>query len=49
VELAMKKGADAFVRDKRGKRVLEGEKGGDDRIKAFLKQCKSISSNSAEQ
>lgn len=36
----MKKGADAFVRDKRGKRVLEGDKGGDERIKMFLKQCK---------
>jgi hypothetical protein len=35
----MKKGADAFVRDKRGKKVLEGEKGGDERIKVFLKQC----------
>lgn len=40
VELAMKKGADAFVRDKRGKGVLEGEKGGDERIKVFLKQCR---------
>jgi hypothetical protein len=39
VELAMKKGADAFVRDKRGKRVLEGDKAGDERIKVFLKQC----------
>jgi hypothetical protein len=36
----MSKGADAFVRDKRGKRVLEGDKGGDERIRAFLKQCK---------
>jgi len=36
----MKKGADAFVRDKRGKRVLEGDKGADERIKMFLKQCK---------
>lgn len=35
----MSKGADAFVRDKRGKRVLEGDKGGDERIRAFLKQC----------
>jgi len=37
----MQKGADAFVRDRRGKRVLEGDKGGDERIKVFLKQCQS--------
>ena len=42
VELAMKKGADAFVRDRRGKRVLEGDKGADERIKVFLKQCKFV-------
>jgi hypothetical protein len=41
----MKKGADAFVRDKRGKKVLEGEKGGDERIRVFLKQCKPIRPN----
>lgn len=40
VELAVKKGADVFVRDKRNKRVLDGEKNGDDRIKMFLRQCK---------
>lgn len=40
VEVAMKRGADVFVRDKRGKRVLEGEKGADERIKVFLRQCK---------
>ena len=39
VELAVRQGADVFVRDKRGKRVLEGDKGGDERIKAFLRQC----------
>lgn len=38
----MKKGADAFVRDRRGKRVLEGDKGADERIKVFLKQCKFV-------
>ena len=38
----MKKGADSFVRDKRGKKVLEGEKGGDERIRMFLKQCKLL-------
>ena len=42
VELAMRKGADAFVRDRRGKRVLEGDKGADERIKVFLKQCKFV-------
>lgn len=40
VELAVKKGADVFVRDKRNKRVLDGEKNADDRIKMFLRQCK---------
>lgn len=29
-----------FLRDKRGKRVLEGEKGPDERVKSFLRQCK---------
>ena len=38
MELAVKRGADVFVRDKRGRRVLEHEKGGDERIKMFLKQ-----------
>lgn len=38
VELATKRGADAFVRDRRGKQVLEGDKNGDERIKAFLRQ-----------
>jgi len=38
----MKKGADSFVRDKRGKKVLEAEKGGDERIRVFLKQCKLV-------
>ncbi|KAE8539551.1 hypothetical protein D1P53_004653 [Cryptococcus gattii VGV] len=38
VELAVKKGADVFVRDKRNKRVLDGEKNADDRIKMFLRQ-----------
>jgi ankyrin repeat protein len=39
VELAVKRGADVFARDKKGRRVLEGEKGADERIKAFLRQC----------
>ncbi|ORY26692.1 putative Oxysterol-binding protein [Naematelia encephala] len=38
VELAVKRGADVFVRDRRGRRVLENEKGGDERIKVFLRQ-----------
>lgn len=41
VELCVKRGADVFVRDKKGRRVLEGEKGADERIKAFLRQCQS--------
>lgn len=39
VELAVKRGADVYVRDRRGKRVLEGEKGADERVKVFLRQC----------
>ena len=39
MEQAVKKGADVFLRDKRGKRVLEGEKHADEKIKAFLRQC----------
>lgn len=42
VELAVKRGADVFVRDKRGRRVLD-EKSGDERIKAFLRQCAYMS------
>ncbi|WWC71885.1 uncharacterized protein I206_105844 [Kwoniella pini CBS 10737] len=38
VELAVKRGADVFVRDKRGRRVLDGEKNVDERIKVFLRQ-----------
>ena len=41
VELAVKRGADPFLRDRRGKRVLEGERGADERIKVFLRQCGS--------
>ena len=39
VELAMKRGADVFVRDRKGHQVLDGEKGADERIKVFLRQC----------
>ncbi|WVQ73019.1 hypothetical protein IAR50_002582 [Cryptococcus sp. DSM 104548] len=38
VELAVKAGADVFVRDKRNRRVLDGEKNPDERIKLFLRQ-----------
>ncbi|KAL1409960.1 hypothetical protein Q8F55_003959 [Vanrija albida] len=38
VELIVKRGADVFVRDRRGKRVLEHDKSGDERIRAYLKQ-----------
>ncbi|WVQ84916.1 hypothetical protein IAT38_007079 [Cryptococcus sp. DSM 104549] len=38
VELAVKRGADVFVRDKRNRRVLDGEKNADERIKVFLRQ-----------
>lgn len=40
VELAVKRGADVFVRDRRNRRILEGDKGADERIKAYLRQCK---------
>ncbi|WVR07787.1 hypothetical protein IAU60_004830 [Kwoniella sp. DSM 27419] len=38
VELAAKRGADVFVRDRKGRRVLDGEKNPDERIKVFLRQ-----------
>lgn len=37
IELAVRKGADVFVRNKKGKRVLETTK--DEKIKALLQQC----------
>lgn len=42
VEMAVKRGADVFVRDRRGRRALEGDKGADERIRAYLKQCKLV-------
>ena len=39
VELAVRRGADVFVRDKRGRRVQENDRGADERIKVFLRQC----------
>jgi hypothetical protein len=38
VELAIRAGADVFVRDRRGKTVGDAA-GKDDRVKAFLRQC----------
>ncbi|CAK9786023.1 hypothetical protein CC85DRAFT_308156 [Cutaneotrichosporon oleaginosum] len=38
VELAVKRGADVFVRDRRGRRVQEHDKGADERIKTYLRQ-----------
>jgi hypothetical protein len=34
-----------FLRDKKGKRVLEGERHPDEKIKAFLRQCESSMPN----
>lgn len=34
----MKRGADVFVRDRKGKRAIEDDKSGDERIKVFLRQ-----------
>lgn len=39
VELAVRAGADVFVRDRKGRTVAEGA-GKDDRVRVFLKQCK---------
>jgi hypothetical protein len=38
VELAVRAGADVFVRDRKGKTVTDAA-GKDDRVKAFLRQC----------
>ncbi len=38
VELAVRAGADVFVRDRRGRMAGDGQ-GKDDRVKAFLRQC----------
>lgn len=47
-ELALERGADVFVRDRKGKRAFDGEKGvgaGDD-VSNLLKQGQSSSANS---
>lgn len=41
VELAMRSGADIFVRDRRG-RTVQDVVGKDDKMRAFLRQCKSL-------
>lgn len=39
VELAVAAGADVFVRDRKGRSVVDAA-GKDDRVKAYLRQCK---------
>lgn len=41
IELAVRAGADIFVRDRRGRAVYDSA-GKDDRVRAFLRQCKVI-------
>jgi oxysterol-binding protein 1 len=38
IELAVRAGADVFVRDRKGRAVTEGG-GKDDRVRVFLRQC----------
>lgn len=38
IELAVRAGADVFVRDRKGKMAYEGA-GKDDRVRVFLRQC----------
>ena len=38
IELAVRAGADIFVRDRRGRAVYDSA-GKDDRVRAFLRQC----------
>ena len=45
IELAVRAGADVFVRDRRGRNVIESV-GKDDRVKVFLRQCTSLPSTS---
>ena len=39
IELAVRAGADVFVRDRKGKMAYEGVGGRDERVKVFLRQC----------
>lgn len=41
IELAVRAGADVFVRDRKGKMAYEGVGGKDERVKVFLRQCGS--------
>lgn len=41
IDLSIKAGADVFVRDRRGKSVIESVQGSkDDKVRVFLRQCK---------
>jgi len=42
IELAIRAGADVFVRDRRGRPVSDAA-GKDDRVKAYLRQCEYFS------
>lgn len=43
IDLAIRAGADVFVRDKRGKAVGEGGGGSkDDKVRVFLRQCEFL-------
>lgn len=42
IELAVRAGADVFVRDRKGKMAYEGVGGKDERVKVFLRQCESL-------
>ena len=42
VELAVRAGADVFMRDRKGKMAYDGL-GKDDRVRVFLRQCESSS------
>ena len=44
IELAVRAGADVFVRDRAGKMAYD-RAGKDDRVKVFLKQCMRLSSS----
>jgi oxysterol-binding protein 1 len=41
IELAVRAGADVFVRDRKGRMAYDGT-GKDDKVRAFLRQCKSF-------
>jgi oxysterol-binding protein 1 len=47
IELAVRAGADVFVRDRKG-RVVYDAAGKDDRVRVFLRQCKNATSSMAQ-